>query len=216
MKTIIVCMYLSWEYVPRGFLLSLYDIWQYSVGKYHIAMLTNGGCYADSARDALATEAIKHNPDYLLWLDVDQTYPGNFPEILMKHIDDGKAIIGGVSPLKKPSNPELDGKPSIWEIDAETDLCRHREIMLNQGVIKVDGMGLGGIMMNPGVFKQMEHPWFRIAWNPKTNHRPAVDLQFYGNCKRSGIDVWCDTNLIYGHLATRQIPLKAERHKIIF
>jgi hypothetical protein len=190
-------------------------MWQYSVGRYNFAMITNGGCYGDTARDALASEAIKHDPDYILWLDADQTYPGNTPEVLARHIDSGLSVVGGVSPLKKLSNPDLDGKPSVWDIDEKTDLCRHREIMLDQGVIRVDGMGLGGVMVNPNVFRTVEYPWFRISWNPKTHHRPAVDLQFYGNCKRAGVDVWCDTGLIYGHVATRQIPLKAQKPRLI-
>ena len=180
---------------------------RYAFGKYQLGFITNGGCYMDTARDSLAQEALKYNPDYLLWLDADQIYPGNTPEVLMNHIDSGKTIVGGVSPLKKTSDKTMDGRPSVWDIDEKTNLSRHRRISLRQGVIRVDGMGLGGVMTSPEVFKKMEYPWFRMTWNPDTKHRPAVDLQFFGNCKRAGVDVWCDTDLIYGHMAVRPIEL---------
>jgi len=182
----------------------------YAVGKYDLGILSCGGCYMDKVRDALIEEALKYDPDYILWLDADQTYPKETPEILMRHIDSGKSIVGGVTPLKKYGEP-LDGKPSVWDVDADTNFGHHREISLNYGLIRVDGMGLGGIMMNPEVFKILEYPWFFQMWNKEEKRRPGVDFQFYGNCKRAGIDVWCDTDLIYEHIGVRPVEMKAKQ-----
>lgn len=188
---------------------------RHAFGKYQLGFISNAGCYLDGARDELVTEVLKYNPNYILWLDADQTYPGNTPEVLMNHIDSGKSVVGGVTPLKNEAIPELDGKPSVWDIDVETYLGNLREIVLNRGIIKVDGMGTGGMMTHPVVFKKMKYPWFRTSWNPKTKHRPSIDFQFYGNCKKAGIDVWCDTDLVFGHLALRPVSLKEKRGLII-
>jgi len=203
-------MHLSWEYVPKVFALSLFDMAQYAAGKYHFGMITNCSCYSDSGKDKLTQEVMGHNPDYILWLDADQTYPANTPEILMKHIDDGKLVVGGVSPLKKKSDNELDGKPSVWDIDIISNTVRWREIFLRQGLVKVDAMGLGGIMVNPEVFKTMEYPWFRRMWNESEKELLGADFSFYANCKKANIDVWCDTNLIFGHMEVRQIEMRAK------
>lgn len=211
MKTIICCMHLSWEYVPKLFALSLFDMAQYAAGKYHLGMITNGGCYSDSAKDSLAQEATRHSPDYILWLDADQTYPANTPEILMKHIDDGKLVVGGISPLKKKSDNGLDGKPSIWDLDVSSNRVRHREILLHQGLVKVEGMGLGGIMVKPEVFKAMEFPWFRRIWNQEEKALLGADFSFYANCMKAGIDVWCDTDLIFGHVEVKPIELQEKK-----
>lgn len=170
----------------------------------------------DMARDNLAKEALKHNPDYLLWLDADQIYPGNTPEVLMNHIDGGKLAVGGVSPLKKLSDPGLDGTPSVWDINTDINLARHRKIFINHGLLKVDGMGLGGVMTSPELFKTLKYPWFRQVWNKKDKRRLSVDLQFFSNCKKAGIDVWCDTDLIFGHVTVRPIKLKAQEGMIEF
>lgn len=186
-------------------------MWLYATGKYHLGIITNDLCYSDTARDVLIKEAMKYNPDYILLLDADQIYPGNTPEILMKHIDSGKLVVGGISPLKKASNPAIDGKPSMWDLDTSRRLVRHREVVLHQGMIKVDAMGLGGIMMNPKVFKTLKFPWFRVMWNEEEKHRFGADFSFYSHCKDAGIDVWCDTDLIFGHVTVRPVPLKEKK-----
>ena len=187
---------------------------QYANGKYNLAVLTNGGCYGDSSRDALAEKALTLNPDYILWLDADQMYPGNTPEVLMNHIDSGKSVVGGVSPLKKKSDSGLDGKPSIWDLDVVHNGVRHREVFLHQGLVQVEGMGLGGVMVNPGVYRTMEYPWFRRLWNQEEVALLGADFSFYANCKKNGIDVWCDTDLIFGHVEVRPIELR-EAKKLI-
>ena len=181
---------------------------QYAAGKYSLGMITNGGCYGDGARDRLAQEVVKHNPDYILWLDADQVYPRNTPEILMKHVDSGKSVVGGVTPLKKKSDSGINGKPSIWDIDINSNLVRRREIFLHQGLVKVDGMGLGGIMVKPEIFKTMEYPWFCRMWNRNENKLLSEDFTFYANCKKNNIDVWCDTDLIFGHMEVRPIVMR--------
>lgn len=209
MKNIICCIHLSWEYVPKLFMYSCFDMLRHSVDKYNLVFLNCGGCYLDKARDELAKKALSYNPDYILWLDADQTYPANTPEVLMKHVDDGKLVVGGVTPLKRLSDENIDGKPSVWNLDTETRMAYLREIFLNQGLIKIEAMGLGGVMMNPEVFKKVEFPWFQQMWNVEKKYCMSVDLQFFENCKKAGVEVWCDTNLIYGHVVVRPMKLKA-------
>jgi len=182
-------------------------MWKYSVGKYEFTMLTCGGCYLDKARDELAKKALEEKADYILWLDADQSYPANTPEVLMKHIDGDKLIVGGITPLRRKSQ-SLDGKPNTWNLDPETRKAIHRDIFLHQGLIKVEAMGLGGVMMNPEVFKKVEFPWFCQMWNTEKKYCLSVDLQFYENCKKAGVEVWCDTDLIYTHWEVRPIELK--------
>lgn len=215
MKKIICCIHLSWEYVPKLFLTSCLNMLRHSTGKYDLDILTCGGCYLDKARDNLVSKALTYNPDYILWLDADQVYPGDTPEILMKHIDSGKLVVGGVTPLKRYGEP-IDGKPNTWNLDPITRKAFYREVVLHRGLIKVEAMGLGGIMTHPDIFKTIEFPWFQQMWNTEKKYCLSVDLQFYEHCKKAGIDVWCDTDLIYEHMAVRPIEMKAKKGMIEF
>ena len=204
-KLVICCLPLSWDYVPRYFFLSWYDMHQYSFGKYRLAIMTSDGAYSDTLKDNMAQSVIPLNPDYILWLDADQTYPANTPEVLMKHIDDGKMVVGGMVPHR------TTGNPNVWKSIPGSHLYQPRGVYPDEGLIKVDGMGFGGVMMNPGVFRKMEYPWFRMSWDKEINDRLGMDFVFYANCKRAGIDVWCDTDLVFGHLAVHKVPMKLSK-----
>ena len=204
-KIILCCLPLSWNFVPRQFFLSWYDMHQYSLGKYRLALMTSDGAYSDTLRDDMAKNAMLINCDYIYWIDADQTYPSNSPEVLMKHIDSGKMIVGGVTPHR------ANGYPNIYAACDDSPLYKQSKTLLGGGLVKVDATGLGGIMMNPEVFRKMEYPWFRMSWDKEINDRLGMDFTFYKNCERAGIDVWCDTDLVYGHLITQSIPLRAEK-----
>jgi len=201
-KLILCCLPLSWDYVARFFFLSWSDMQEYSVGRYRMALLTCDGAYQDKIKDMMATKALGVNPDYILWLDADQTYPANTPEVLMRHIDSGKDVVGGLVPHR------TTGNPNVWKNIPDSHLYQPREVYPNDGLIKVDGMGFGGVMMTPKVFSKMPYPWFRMSWDNEINDRIGMDFVFYANCKRTGIDVWCDTDLVFGHLAVKSIPMK--------
>ena len=182
---------------------------QYSVGRYHMAIMASDGAYSDTLRDDMARKVIKLNPDYILWIDADQVYPANTPEILMKHVDSGKLVVGGITPHR------TNGQPNVWSSIPDSPLYKPREVYAGDGVIKADATGLGGIMMSPEVFKKMEYPWFRMSWDKEINDRLGMDFTFYANCRRAGIDVWCDTDLKYGHLAVREVPMQIKQRIIV-
>jgi len=177
----------------------------YSYGKYRMPLLTQDMAYSDKLRDVMAREAMKIPCDYIFWVDADQTYPKDTPERLMKHIDSGKMIVGGLVPHRG------NGLPNIYTALSATPEYRHRKVYAGDGIVKVDAMGLGGVMMNPEVFKKMEYPWFRKSWDTRINDELGMDFTFYRNCARVGIDIWCDTDLVYGHLAVKNVPLQIEK-----
>jgi hypothetical protein len=153
----------------------------------------------------MATKALEVNPDYLLWIDADQTYPANTPEVLMRHVDSGKEVVGGLVPHR------ATGNPNVWKNIPNSHLYQPREVYLKEGLIQVDAMGFGGVMMTPNTLRKMEYPWFRMSWDKEINDELGMDFVFYANCKRAGIDVWCDTDLVFGHLAVKSVPLKLSK-----
>lgn len=196
---------MSWDFIPKDFFYSWCKMTGYAAGKYELGVMIANCCYMDKMRDDLARDALAHNPDYILWLDADQLYPQQTPEILMKHIDDGYMVVGGMTPDKS------DGSPLIYGIDdAEKGLIRKRDdIEPGQGLVKVDAMGFGGVMTHPDVFKKLKSPYFEMGWSDKTKDVIGEDVRFYLNCNHFGIDVYCDTNLIYEHLRNMPIKLKS-------
>ena len=196
-------MPLSWDFIPKDFFYSWCKMTGYAGGKYDLGVLVASCCYMDKMRDDLVKDALRYKPDYILWIDADQVYPMQTPEILMKHIDDGKLVVGGMTPDKS------DGSPLVYQItDKKKGLIRKGNIKPGYGLVKVGAMGMGGIMVSPKVFEIMKSPYFEMGWSDRTKDVIGEDVRFYLNCKKFGIDVWCDTNLVYEHL--RVVPIKLD------
>lgn len=202
-KFIICCIPLSWQFIPVAFFESWCKMVSYSAGKYILGMVTANCCYMDKVRDDLVEFAMEHNPDYILWLDADQIYPADTPERLMRHVDDGRLVVGGLTPDRG------SGEPLVFEmLPGDEGVAKRSDVMVGQGLIKVDAMGFGGIMTSSKVFKMMKPPYFQMTWNRKLKGSIGEDIKFYTNCKHAGIDVWCDTNLFYAHLNIVPVKLK--------
>jgi len=170
-----------------------------------MSFVTMSSCYMDKMRDDLVVMAMRYMPDYILWLDADQTYPIETIETLMDHVDSGKLIVGGITPDKD------DGTPLVYDIvdDDPDGIIRRRKMRLNSGIHKVDAMGMGGVMVHPSVYSELlKPPFFDMKWNSERGVRPGEDVEFYSMCKDAGISVYCDTDLPYDHIVVRQIGHK--------
>ena len=201
MKKINILIPMSWDYVPREFMICLWYMQQYSIGKYELEIGTNSCCYLHVSRQRLADRG-KLDCDYMLWLDADMLYPRDFPEILMKHVDNGKSIVGGIMLNRK------DAQNNAWRIE---DDKKERITELNQGLVRVDAMGFGGVMMKPEVFDKLEKPYFSIIFDKE--REVGEDWYFFDKCKEKGIDVWCDTDTDVGHLLL--VPVCKMQTKIV-
>jgi hypothetical protein len=206
MKRIVVCVPLSWSFVPTLFFHSWNQMMYYSQGKYELLLLSSSSCYMDTMRNNLVDAARRHKPDYILWLDADQLYPANTPEVLMAHINSGKSVVGGLTPRS------VDGDVNVYElVHSEGIISPLLNVVPGRGLIKVGAMGMGGVMVDPEVFDKLDLPCFTMRWNSQLARYPGEDIQFYANCKKKGIDVWCDTNLVFGHIVTRALTIETDK-----
>lgn len=203
MKRIVACVPLSWSFIPALFFHSWNQMHYYSHNKYDLRIISSSSCYMDTMRDNLVIAAMRHKPDYILWIDADQLYPEQTPEILMKHVDSGKSIVGGLTPHN------MQGGVNVYDFVHNKGIISRRSVAPGGGLIKVEAMGMGGVMMKPDVFEKLDLPCFTMRWDSQLARYPGEDVQFYANCKRAGIDVWCDTDLVFGHIVTRAIVIEA-------
>lgn len=204
MKQIACLVPLSWDSVPSCFLHSWAVMTDYAHGKYKLKMVAIRSPYMDSLRDILAQKALESESDYILWLDADQVYPYDTPERLMKHVDDGKFVVGGITPLR------ATGQPMVYDFkdDGMKFTYRTKNNHLT-GVQKVGGMGMGGIMVHPRVYSEfLEPPFFQMVWDPKTGRQSGEDVVFFKKCHDAGINVWCDYDLMFKHLTTVEIGIR--------
>jgi len=188
MKHIVACVPFARETVYVQFFLSWARMFSYARGRYDMSLVTIYGPYIDANRDALVQAAERMDADYILFLDDDQTYPPDTPEILMNH---DKDVVGGVTPRKET------GTPMVWDHDGEVKIWD--SLSGKSGLTKIDGMGMGGVLIKVNVFDKLEHPYFKRHENP-TYRGCGEDIAFYLKCKKAGVDVFVDIDLQFGHL----------------
>lgn len=158
-------------------------------GRYHLLTYIARSSSVNHMRTEATTKALEDGGvDYLLHLDVDEVYPPDTVSRLMKHIDDGKEVVGGLYCARfKDIN-------SAFKFINENGDTRALPVKANTGLHKIDAMGMGGMMTDIKVFDKIKKPWF--FGNPMH----CEDVAFCQRCKEAGIQVWVDTDLQFGHL----------------
>jgi len=136
---------------------------------------------------------------HLLMLDVDHVHPPDIIERLAKWVllDPDIRVVSGLNyrrgapfdPVCRVYGPE--GSP-----------FRKRMMMLEweQGLIRVDEVGGGSLLVHRSVFEQLEPPWFFNIYDEVwENSWPGEDMGFSRKCQEAGIAMYVDSTTTSPH-----------------
>lgn len=209
MLKIACCIPLDWEWLPKNFAMSLLGLQSYAYRKGDYELQFFYGRYINFGRQKLAEAAIEAKMDYIFWVDADQVYPEDSISVLLRN---NKDIVGGLTGKRN------DGTPLTWDFVKPGEMDKFRrtkklkqlDIKSNTGLQRVECLGLGGILTKIGIFDKLPSPWFQTIYINaggviRGKDSIGEDVYFYELAKNSGIEVWSNTDLVYGHLALRQI-----------
>ncbi len=150
----------------------------------------------DKSRNELVEEAMKRNPDYIMFIDSDNLVAKETLDQLIKVMNEKDADLVTALYFQK-------GKPYLpvirefkyggfWNIENPE---------LNK-VISIDGCGLGCCLINPRVFKKIEKPYFNFSYERwgKRDIQLSEDLWFCRKLLKKNMRMYCDTGLISSHI----------------
>lgn len=145
------------------------------------------------ARNRIVRDAIRDRFDYIWWLDDDQPFsPTDLATLLARNLD-------AVVPLScKRGAPFL---PLLYdEITADGVARQHFLGDHEQGLIKVAGAGLAGLLIKTSCFQALgTDGWFEFT-HPQDNWDDySEDLPFYRKLAASGVPLYCDLDVRFGH-----------------
>jgi hypothetical protein len=86
-----------------------------------------------------------------------------------------------------------------------------------KGLMKVDAIGTGSIMISREVFMEMRPPWFFNIYDEGSywaDAWPGEDMGFSQKCREYGIGMYVDTTLTSPHIGEYQIAEANFRHAI--
>lgn len=144
------------------------------------------GCLIHENRCAIAEEAVSQNFDYLLFIDSDMVFPAHAITTL---IAQQKPVIGANYHKRGRLPPE----------NVVKDLQGQLLTTLPIGPFKCGGLATGFMLIDVGVFKVIDYPWF--FYQPlQGNQFLGEDYWFCDRVREKGLDVWCDPTINLRHI----------------
>jgi hypothetical protein len=166
-------------------------------GNLKVSIHYNIGSEVAMQRQKLVEEALETNPTHILWLDSDMKFPSDIIHRLLSH---NKPVVAcNYSTRVEPLSPVAftsDG-------DLESRLYK------TTGTSNVFAVGLGCMLVNTDVFKDMDLPYFSVTWNEDYTNLVGEDIYFCNKIKEQGYDILVDndTSQHIAHVGTKAYKL---------
>jgi hypothetical protein len=155
--------------------------------KYALLPATEIGNDPAQARNTIVRMAMGAGADYFLLVDADMVFPWDALDRLLAHNVD----IVGVDYRKRKPPYETVGVYANGVIDPSWA----------KGLLEVEMLGLGLVLVRRRVFETLKGPWFARVWQqPATSpDNPdgftTEDTWFFHHAKAAGFRAWCDMDL---------------------
>jgi hypothetical protein len=136
-------------------------------------------------REKLIEEAKNIGADFVLWLDSDMMFPSTTALRLLAHNRD---IVAGnymrrSKPLKTVAYTDLTNWDSWVPLEPKDEL------------IKVEGVGMGCILMKTNVFEKLTKPYFKFTFKEDSQDWYGEDFNLQHDLREKGYEIYIDTLL---------------------
>jgi hypothetical protein len=159
--------------------------------EFNFSMVSNSLIY--DAREYIATEFLKSDCDYLMFIDSDMTFHPQSIDFLLRH--NLEFVTAKAFKRVKPYQPcfytKFDYKDGVPELEAPAQY--------GEGLLPIEGAGLACALIKRSAFEKIQPPYFFPLPNV------GEDLTFCLKLKNAGVKMYCDTTLQFGHLGYVEI-----------
>lgn len=146
------------------------------------------GTYIHEARNKLVEAFLRiKRAEYFLFIDGDMTFPRY---ALEKLLADDKDIVTGLYVGRREPH-RLIARVKVKNTFQDPEI--------KEGLIEVDGVGMGFCLIKRKVFEAMSYPWFEYDMKQKI----SSDIQFCLKAKEKGFRVFVDTDVRFGHVGEK-------------
>ncbi len=163
-----------------------------------LAILNVKGSILPQVRATLAQQALAVGADYLFWLDSDMRFP---KDTLLRLLAHQQNVVGGNYPTRQP--PIL---PTAHNANGPVYTDE-----VAKGLVPVDRLGFGCVLVKQEVFATMERPWFAFGYARSDDGYVGEDYYWFQKAREKGYTIWLDHDLSQDLLHLGEIPL-SNRH----
>ena len=148
-------------------------------------------------RQQLVLQVLADNPTHIFWLDADMKFP---PHTLNQLLSHNKDVIGcNYSTRVEPHVP----------VAFVSDGDLEKRLTDTTGISDVFAVGLGCLLVNTDVIKNIESPYFSVEWNDDYTNLMGEDIYFCKKIREAGYDILIDNDLSQqiAHVGTKNYKL---------
>lgn len=136
-------------------------------------------------RERLAEMAIDLDSEYMLWLDSDIVFPATTAVRLLAHKKD--IVAGNYVKRQPPFKGVAYEKIGDWQHPLAFDI--------KDELVKIEGIGLGCVLMKTKLFLDLPKPWFEFRYNAETNDVLGEDMILWQKLLKQNYEIFVDTQL---------------------
>ena len=186
------------DYIHHRFVRCLLELEQWLRNRgFDYDIDIEGGTLVYLAREKLAARAAQGTYTHVLWLDADMIFPETIVEDLQRS---GKPFVSGVYAARRPPHrscvftslfpverPAPDAYPEdVFEIHG----CGFGCVLMETEILKKTGFYTGLLFLPDGAFEE--------------------DLSFCQRARSQGFRIWCDPNVVCGHIGQMAVYPEAQ------
>lgn len=143
-------------------------------------------------RNKLAKIAIEEGMEWLLFIDDDHAFKH---DLLLRLLAHDVPIVGSLYLQRM-----LPFSPIAYSHKTEDDYYIPIDLtsLPDTGLVEVQAVGTGGMLIRTEVFRELEYPWFEHG-------RASEDLIFCDRAREAGFPIYCDLGSRLGHFTVSAI-----------
>jgi len=171
--------------------------WQMN-GEYEIYLSFPNDKPIESNRNKIVQDFLKTDCEWLVQIDDDVVPPVDYLNLITYDKD----VISGVCYAYRQDAIV----PLVLFKNKKDGLWKNKEINPSDGLIEVDSMGTGAMMIHRRVFvpELQKHP-FQSTWRKDGTRRKGLDLYFCEKAKKLGFKIWCHLRYDCSHIVSADL-----------
>jgi hypothetical protein len=148
-----------------------------------VLLFTSRGTIIPQQRTELVKHALENEATHILWLDSDMRFP---KEVLNRLLAHGESIVGANYSTRRPPITPTAAHPNNEHEYTTPE---------STGLVEVTRMGMGCMLVDMKVYRDMPAPWFALGFVPSVNDFVGEDVFFCQKAKSLGFPVLVDHDL---------------------
>jgi len=154
-----------------------------------LRLLVHQGTILLNQRNELVQRALEFEATHILWLDSDMRFP---KDLLVRLLERKEPIVAANYVTRKhPLKPvsvalEAGQRQPLYTTPAD------------KGLVEVEYTGLGAMLVDADVFRQLPQPWFNFWYNEQASAFVGEDAYFCFCAREAGLKVYIDQDVSQG------------------